>query len=83
MTDQQQPPTEAAPDAPAPSRIVITFGGRGMADHRLELEGVTGGQVMAAALFLDEYARRMIQPPPALPGRGIVLADRLPPRKGH
>lgn len=79
MSDNQE---REAPSAPAPSRIVLTFPGLGQADCTIALEGVTPGQVMSAAWFLDTFARelRAGQVPGVAPR--LVLADHLPPTKG-
>lgn len=48
-----------AAEAGAPSRITIAFAGPGLADATIALEGVTPGQVMSAAWFLDRFAHEL------------------------
>jgi len=47
--------------APALSRITITFGRPGAADHVITPENVEPAQVFAAAWMLDQWARELRQ----------------------
>lgn len=50
--------SDEAPTPPPPS-ITLRFADRGAADCTIALDRVTPGQVMAAAWFLDAYAREL------------------------
>lgn len=73
-----------AAEAPVPS-IALRFAGPGLADCTIELGRVTPGQVMAAAWFLDAYARELraqaVAAGPQLVRPGPADVTRLHPRR--
>ena len=55
-----EPNGHAAPsDPPAGPSIVLTFAGPGAADCTARADGVTIGQLMAGAFYLDQLAREV------------------------
>jgi hypothetical protein len=61
--DQPTRPTPVPDPEPAEHdeqvRIVITFAGPGLADHRIDAHGCDLAQVAAAAWILDAWAREL------------------------
>lgn len=62
---------------PAKPRIVIEFGGPGLADSSITwTEGMTTGQLYSAAWVLDAYAREMRAAEVLNAQRGLVVNPR-------
>jgi hypothetical protein len=69
--------------ATAPSRVVITFPGRGLADCTISAEGVTAGQLMAAAYWLDAWLRSQLGgAADRVQAQGLVIPQGFPGTPG-
>ncbi|TMK84598.1 MAG: hypothetical protein E6G44_09700 [Actinobacteria bacterium] len=78
MTSPAAEPTPEHDGTEQVSRIVLTFTGPGMADHQLQIENASPGQIMAAAWWLNQYASALLRPDPqaVAGGPGIVSYRR-------